>query len=162
MEAKFRISEQDYVDAMRLFGKLTPRWIAIYSAAALAFAALAYFGSPVLRGGAIGGLIGGALVVLVLRPVLSPLLARRHYRKYKAMHVEFRVELVDDGVRIASPTAEGRITWEQVHKWRENDAFVLIYPMPRLFHIIPKALAAQGFDLQGLADGLRRHVGEPS
>jgi hypothetical protein len=162
MEAKFRISEQDYVDAMRLFGKLTPRWIIVYSVCAVAFGALAYFGSPVLRGGAIGGLIGGALVVLVLRPVLSPFLARRHYRKYKAMHDEFAVELVDDGVRFATPTSDGRVTWDKVHKWRQNDQFVLIYPMPRLFHIVPKAVAAQGFDIPELANRLLQHVGKPS
>lgn len=162
MEARFRISEQDYVDAMRLFGRLTRRWIIAYSVSAVPLLALAYFGSPVWRGAAIGGLIGGLLVALAARNIVGPLLARRHYRKYKAMHEEFVVELVDDGVRFASPTADGRVTWDNVHRWREDEALVLIYLMPRLFHIIPKAVAAQGFDLQGLTHALHQHVGNPS
>lgn len=162
MEARFRISEQDYVNAMRLYGKLTPRQVAAFTVAALALAALALLGSPAWRGGAIGGLIGGVLVGSIGRFVVSPLLARRHYRRYKAMHEEFVVELADDGVRFASPSGDGKITWDKVYKWRQNHGLVLIYPMPRLFHIVPKAVAAQGFDLQALTNGLLRHVGKPS
>lgn len=162
MKATYLISEQDYVDAMKLFAKLTPRLVIIYSASALALAALAIFGSPVLRGGAIGGLIGGLTVALIGRYVVSPILARRHYRKYKAIQEEFTVEVVDDGVRFTSPNADGKITWDKVHKWRQNEKFVLIYPMPRIFHMVPKSVAAQGFDLQALTDGLQQHVGQPA
>jgi hypothetical protein len=162
MEATFRISEQDYMDAMRLFGKLTPRLIAVFSVAALALVAVALFGPPVLSAGAIGGLIGGLLVTLVGRTIVSPMLARRHYRKYKGMHDEFVVQLVGDGVRFATPTADGRITWDKVYKWRQNDAFVLIYPMPRIFHVVPKSIESQGFDLQALINRLQQHVGKPS
>ena len=147
---------------MKLFAKLTPRLAIIYLAAALALAALSIFGSPVLRGGAIGGLIGGLSVALVGRYVVSPILARRHYRKYKAIQEEFGVELVDDGVRFTSPSAEGKITWDKVHKWRQNEKFILIYPMPRIFHMVPTSVATQGFDLSALTDGLQQHVGKPA
>lgn len=160
MKATYRISEEDYVSAMRLFAELTPRLTIIYLASALALAALAVFGTPVLRGGATGGLIGGLLVILVGRYVVSPALARKHYRKYKAIHDEFTVELVEDGVRFTSPDSDGKITWAKVLKWRQNEKYLLIYPMPRLFHIIPKSIAAQGFDLQALASELVRHVGK--
>ncbi|MGB0127532.1 MAG: YcxB family protein [Rhodocyclaceae bacterium] len=162
MEAMFRISEQDYMNAMRLFGKLTPRLVAVFSVAALALVAVAIFGPPVLRAGATGGLTGGLLVAVIGRNIVSPMLARRHYRKYKAMHDEFVVELVADGVRFATPTADGRITWDKVYKWRQNDGFVLIYPMPRLCHIVPKSIESQGFDLRALTNRLQQHVGNPS
>ena len=115
-----------------------------------------------LSGGAIGGLVGGLFVALVGRYIVSPILARRHYRKYKSIQEEFTVELVDDGVRFTSPNADGKITWDKIHKWRQNEDFVLIYPMPRIFHMIPKSVAAQGFDLQALTDGLQHHVGKPA
>ncbi|MEJ2466762.1 MAG: YcxB family protein [Candidatus Thiodiazotropha sp.] len=162
MKATYRISEQDYADAMKLFAKLTPRLTITYSAAALAMVVLAVFGPPILSGGAIGGLVGGLSVALVGRYIVSPILARRHYRKYKAIQEEFTVELVDVGVRFTSTNADGKITWDKIHKWRENEDFVLIYPMPRIFHMIPKSVAAQGFDLQALIDGLQQHVGKPA
>ena len=161
MKATYRISEQDYVDAMKLFAKLRPRLAIIFSACALALAALAIFGPPVWSGGAIGGLIGGLVVTVIGRYVVSPILSRWHYRKYKAIQEEFAVELVDDGVRFTSPNADGKVTWDKLYQWRQNEQFVLIYPMPRIFHMIPKSVATQGFDLQALTDGLRQHVGKP-
>lgn len=86
-------------------------------------------------------------------------MARRHYRKYKAMHSEFGAELLANGLRLSSPHGEGTIVWENILKWRQNDRFVLIYPMPRIFHILPKSVAEQGFDLQGLIAQLKQRVG---
>jgi len=36
---------------------------------------------------------------------------------------------------------------------------VLIYTMPRLFHIVPATATAQGFDIERLKAELTRHVG---
>lgn len=161
MKATFKISEQDYVNAMKLFARPTPRLLYIYLAAALVLAALARFGGVIVSAGATGGLAGGIIAILLGRYIVTPFMARRHYRKYKAIQEEFAVELLEDGVRISSPDAEGKITWGKMLKWRQNESYVLIYPMPRLFHIIPKSVAAQGFDLQALTDELQRNVGKP-
>ncbi|MBU1776611.1 MAG: YcxB family protein [Gammaproteobacteria bacterium] len=161
MKATYRISEQDYVNAMKLFAKLTPRLMMIYLVSALALAALALFGGVIASAGAIGGLTGGIIAILIGRYIVMPIMARRHYRKYKAIQEEFAIELLEYGVRLSSPDAEGKITWGKMLKWRQNESYVLIYPMPRLFHIIPKSVATQGFDLQALTDELQRHVGKP-
>ncbi|MEK6663107.1 MAG: YcxB family protein [Pseudomonadota bacterium] len=161
MKATYRISEQDYVNAVKLFAKLTSRLFLVYAASTLALIALAAFGPPVIKAGAIGGLVGGFVVTLVGRYILSPVLARRHYRKYKAIHEEFTIELLNDGVRLSSPDADGKLTWNKMLKWRENENYILIYPMPRLFHIVPKSIASNGFDLKGLTDGLLQHIGKP-
>ncbi|WP_242112619.1 YcxB family protein [Luteimonas aquatica] len=158
MPAQYRISEQDYVDAMRLFARPGARSISILAAIALAAIALALFGPPLVRAGAIGGLVGIA-VVAAGSFALLPWTARRHYRKYRAIHETFTVELLENGVRFASRNGEGTLAWAHVLKWRQNDRFVLLYPMPRLFHIVPRAIASQGFDVEALVDRLRRHVG---
>ncbi|MGJ7606903.1 YcxB family protein [Variovorax sp. LT1R20] len=44
-------------------------------------------------------------------------------------------------------------------KWRQDDRFVLLYLMPRLFHVLPKSVASQGFDVAALVERLNRHVG---
>jgi hypothetical protein len=147
---------------MKLFARFTPRLAIVYSTIALTLIVSAALGPRALGAGAIGGLIGGLLVTVVGRYIASPLLARRHYRKYKAIQDEFGVELVEQGVRFTTTNAEGTILWDKIHKWRQNDEFVLIYPMPRLFHIIPKSVATQGLDLQELTNALLQHVGKPT
>ena len=162
MNATYRISEDDYVNAMKLFAKLTPRAIAVYLVAALVFVVLAIFGSPVIKGGAIGGLAGGLIVTVVGRYIVSPILARKHYRKYKGIHDEFTVEILDDGVRFTSPNSDGKLTWENMLKWRQNENYILIYPMPRIYHILPKSIATSGFDVPFLINQLNQHVGRPA
>ena len=96
MIARFRISEKDYVSALKLYGKLTPKMIMIYLLVAGALILVAIFGTTLLRSGAFGGLIGGGIVFIFGRYVITPILARRHYRKYKAIHDEFSISLSDD------------------------------------------------------------------
>jgi len=132
----------------------------IYSTVALVLVVLAVIGPPVIKGGAIGGLAGGLIVAVVGRYMVAPILSRNHYRKYKAIQEEFTVELHEDGVRFSSPNADGKLTWGNMLKWRQDEKYILIYPMPRIYHIVPKSIASSGFDVLLLVDGLTRHVGK--
>jgi hypothetical protein len=160
MNAKFRISEGDYVNALKLYERLTPKMIAFYLLVAGALVLIAMFGSTLFRSGAIGGLIGGGVVAIFGRYLVAPMLARRHYRKYKAIHDEFIIGLSDDGVCIESSNAKGILPWGDILKWRENEGFLLLYLMPRLYHIVPKSIAQQGFDIALLVNGLNKNVGK--
>lgn len=158
MIAKFRISEDDYAAAMKTFARMTrARWALLAGLAVLVVVG-ALLSGPAMWPIALGGLGGGVGVILIAL-VVAPVMARRHYRKYKAMHSEFGAELLANGLRLSSPHGEGTIVWENILKWRQNDRFVLIYPMPRIFHILPKSVAEQGFDLQGLIAQLKQRVG---
>ncbi|RSZ37040.1 MULTISPECIES: YcxB family protein [unclassified Variovorax] len=158
MIATFRISEDDYAYAMKLFARPTPlRWALLAAIGVLLLLGVLIGGRNVWLA-AVGGMVGMAIVLLATR-LLTPAMARRHYRKYKAMHAEFQAELLDNGLRLMSPHGDGIVVWENVLKWRQNDRFVLIYPMPRLYHIVPKSIASQGFDLQGLLERLEQRVG---
>lgn len=158
MIAKFRISEDDYVAAMKTFSRMTPMRWALLAALAVLLVVVALLSGPAMWPVALGGL-GGGIGVIVIARVVGPMMTRRHYRKYKAMHSEFGAELLDGGLRLSSPHGEGTIVWENILKWRQSDRFVLIYPMPRIFHILPKSVAEQGFDLQELIVQLQRRVG---
>lgn len=160
MKAVFRISEQDYVDGMKLFAKASPRIVVIRWLVGLGLAAVCILGHGAVKGFATGTLLGGIAVACFARYGL-PMMHRRNYRKYKAIQGEFAVELAEDGVRFLSANSDSKLTWDNVLKWRQNDKWLLIYPMPRMYHMIPTSVASQGFDLEALRERLRQHVGEP-
>jgi YcxB-like protein len=161
MNAKYRISEDDYVKAMQLFAKLTQRQTIIWCAIALILLAAAAFGTNSIRAAAIGGTVTGLVFILILKYIVNPIYTRQQYRKYKAIQDEFEIEIVDDGVYIASSSGSGKVTWNSVFTWRHDENYILIYPMPRLYYIVPKSLQADGFNIDLLMQQLTQHVGNP-
>ena len=158
-ETTFRISEQDYVGAAKLFGRITPKAAAIYGAAVLTLGLAAIFGPGLVKGGAIGALIGGGIVAILGRFIINPFLARRHYWKYKAIHEPINIRLKEEGIELTTPDVGGLVRWETIFKWREDETFLLIYPMPRMYHIIPKSIGKSGFDVPDLIRTLQEKVG---
>ncbi|MET4575465.1 YcxB family protein [Ottowia thiooxydans] len=159
MQARFRLSERDYVKAGALYARPTRRvWIFLVLMLALVLVCL-LLGSSRLRFAALGGMLGGLLVGLAIHFVISPWLLKRHYRRYKAIQEEQVVSLHDDYVRYSSPDGESRLAWNKVLKWRHNADYVLVYPMPRLYYVVPTAVAAQGFDVDRLKAVLNQKVG---
>ncbi|WP_163832217.1 YcxB family protein [Spartinivicinus ruber] len=159
MNTEYSITEDDYVRAMKLFSKITTKAAVIYLIIIGVAVIAAIFGSPVIKGSAIGGLVGGGSVAIVMRFLINPILSRRDYRKYKAIQEPIKIHLLNEGVQFSASDGEGIVRWEQVHKWRQNDDYLLIYPMPGLYHIIPKSIAESGFDLSGLITTLHEKVG---
>lgn len=157
MIANFRISEDDYAAAIKVSTRLSRMRLALLIVMVVVFALGAVLAGRTLWQLLLVGFIGVGIIVLSI--VLAPMLARRHYRKYKGIQVEFSAELLDNGLRMVSPHGEGTLVWENILKWRQSDRFVLVYPMPRIFHILPKSVAEQGFDLQGLIERLNQYVG---
>ncbi|MEB8434045.1 YcxB family protein [Cocleimonas sp. KMM 6892] len=159
MEAKFRITEADYVNAGKLFSRTTTKVKLILLLGVVLLVLGEVFGPRSLSGALIGGLLGGTLVAVLIKYIISPYMLKRHYRKYKAMHEEFTIQQQDNGVFIGSSSGEGIVKWDNILKWRQNDDYILLYPMPRLYHIVPKSIAKHGFDIDGLVESLKKHVG---
>ncbi|MDR6890924.1 MULTISPECIES: YcxB family protein [Variovorax] len=159
--ATFKITEDDYIDAIRLHSKMPPalRWIG----AVLAFilAAGAACGSQDMRALACITLASNLLAIFAV-PVLFRFVSRRHYRNYRAIQAEFSAVLNDCGLHLGTEFGESRITWGNILKWRHNSQYLLLYMAPRLFHVVPKSIAIQGFDLQRLLEGLHTNVGPAS
>lgn len=162
MEAQFTISEGDYIRAMALYSRMTRKQLLLYAAMGGVFFLTAVFAQGAIQGGAIGGIIGLFIVLLVVRPIAIPLLAKRHYRKYKAIQQPFRLRLDAEGLNFSTADGSNLIRWENILKWRQNKDYVLAYPMPRLYYVIPKHIQSQGFDLAGLLAALGERVGKES
>lgn len=158
---QFRITESDYVNAMKLHarpGRIAWRALTLVALVLLLGGAL---GEGIVRVLAWSGLVGIALGLFCGPRWLAPSLHRRHYRQYKLMHAPMWVHMDAQSLHLGSEQANARIAWEQIMRWREDRDYVLVYIMPRLFYILPKAIEAPGFPLQALLQRLREQLGEP-
>lgn len=159
MKVSYRITEDDYVAAIKLGAVPTRKKLLLLLALFAGLILLGLFGGPILQGAAIGGFCSGVVVYLVGQFVYVPWLGRRNYRKYKAIQQEQWVELLAEGIEVSSATSRGVVTWENVLKWRESEGLVLVYVMPRLFYIVKKGLVGEGFDVEALRGELLAGVG---
>jgi hypothetical protein len=69
------------------------------------------------------------------------------------------VELTETGINLSTADGTINLQWSKILQWRQNDRFVLIYPMPILFYLVPKSIAREGFDIALLVQRLAEHVG---
>jgi hypothetical protein len=162
MKAEYRITEDDYAKAARLhmWCYLTQRSAIVTYAVMVILLGLAVWMFPMIAP------FAAVFVVVVMGTVpttvyvTAPNIARRHYRKYKAIHEPMAVELSDDGLRFSSTNGEGIVRWRTIFRWRQDRRFVLIYPMPALYYLVPKSLEQQGFDIPLLVQRLAERVGK--
>jgi hypothetical protein len=162
MNVIYTISEIDYVRAMKLYYKITPKIATIYAVLGLTLVLAMFFGPEIVSAGAIGAMIGGLIVIVLGRLIFSPFIAKRHYGKYKSIQEPITLELKEDGVGFSTADGRGVLPWEKILKWRQNDSYLLLYPMPRLYHIIPKTVVQSGFDLPSLIAKLEERIGPES
>ena len=154
MQARFHITERDYVRTGALHARLTWR-----GRVALVVAGLLLAAWVMCEPAYVWPILAGVAYVLVLILVVVPWIRRRHYRKYKLLHQEMTVTLLDEGVRFDLPNGCAMLTWDLILKWRYDADYVLIYPMPRIYHLVPATVAEQGFDMERLKAALTQHVG---
>lgn len=160
-DVEYQISEDDYAYAIRLGIPLTAWRMGLLAVMFLGLAAGAIWGKTPLQEVCLGGAVALPVMVVWMRVYLIGYVARRNYRKYKAMQMPVRAALKPEGLSFESRDAQGLVRWENMLKWRHDERFVLIYLAPRLFHVVPKSIAAKGFDLEGLLQALNDQVGPP-
>lgn len=161
MPAEYHISRSDYIRIIQLRARPKRKRIAVFVILAALLMLLAIQGQPIVRAVAIAGLTSG-MAAWLISLLLLPLLASRHYRKHRLGERFLSVELLERGLCFRGRQGEKcLLRWTQIEGWRQNTGFVLLYPNRRLFHIVPKALARQGFDIDALVARLRAEVGQP-
>lgn len=154
------ISEDEYVRANKLFTRLSRRQKVYYALASAVLLGLVVFAkSNILQFEAFFVLVGGVLGHLVMRHGIAPWQTRRQYRVYRAAQEPFDIELEGEGLRFSGPNNDSLLKWGHLMRWRENQEFVLVYQNPRLYHIVPKRLSSDGFDIEALISNLERGVG---
>lgn len=158
---RFRITEDEHLQAMRLHARKLPWWRVAGSIACFSvLVAMAVVVRSPMREVVIGGMIGVVIVVVLNHTLILPWRARRHYRAYKQLQRAFVLEQRETGLYFESEQSQALMQWSQLLKWCENDALILLYVSPVMFHILPKRpLSASGFDIEALRQALLQHVG---
>ncbi|MAO59158.1 hypothetical protein ASALC70_01845 [Alcanivorax sp. ALC70] len=160
MKAKYHISKKDYVASGRLYARPTVKVVIVSVMVFAVLLVVAVYAPPAVSAPIVGGLIGWIVFFLAVQFFVSPYLLGRHYDKYKAMHEEFTVELREEGVSFSSRDGEGLLRWDAIHKWRQNDRYVIIFSMPRLYYVVPKSISESGFDIPALVAALNQTMPE--
>ncbi len=158
--AHYRISEDDYVEAFRIHNRMTPRRVLLIVVALLLELA-AVIVSKDMRIPVVILLIGGTLTVLLVRLLVAPWLHRRNYRRYRLIQQPQTLELREEGLFFTRENGVALLAWGDILGWEQGERMLLVFIAPRLFNMIPRTIAAQGFPLQALEDELRLRVGPP-
>lgn len=158
----YRITEADYIAALRLYHRRGSRWnrLGFGAAAALGLVFVAVGLWAHLWWLTVVGLVYAALPWWIHRLIGEPL-ARRHYRRYPAMHQEQSMGLEDDGSGVCASSAmgESHLSWPPIIRWVEDSDYLLLFMQPRLYLIVPKRADPQGIVVAPLQALLREHIG---
>lgn len=162
VKASYTISERDFLAASRLNETPPIRLLALFAVILIGLLAVYltdYYGFGQLAQGALIGLI---LSYLFLHFVGSPYKAKKFYRGFKALHGNFTVELLPTGLEISSTHGSNQLLWKDIKDWKQNREFLLVYPKPDVFYVLPKKISEQGFDGRALVQALEMYVGKAS
>jgi hypothetical protein len=161
---QYRITENDYASAVRFHA--WRRFVARPSTTTLVAGGIVVvligfilWTEPSLLTPLAFAVAAFAIMIAITLFVRVPRRARRNYRQYKGIKEPTTLELMDEGVKFSNADGEGILRWSKVYQWRQNDLFILIYTMPIMFHILPKSIAREGFDVPRLVQRLAEHVG---
>ncbi len=165
MTFAYEISEDDYVGAMMLGSSLKLRSLVRLGVLILLFVAfVVWFNLETLDSilGTFGGIVLFVVLYLfVLRRFVVPSSIRKYYRKYKLIQEPMSVRLSENGIELTSASTGSRLQWDCFLGWRENDEYFLLALAPRMYQILPKRIAAEGFDFDQLRSRLEA-AGQPA
>jgi hypothetical protein len=147
----FTLSVQDVAAARRVqFRRRSPsRWSMIHKAIFFALLWLVIYGVNVATGAGWGEAAGMAslfyasmavpiALLLVLGYGLTGYRVRRLFRQQRALHEEVQAEWTDQGLDLRSASASVRMSWSDLHGWRQETPGYLVYVNDYNCHILPR------------------------
>jgi ABC-type bacteriocin/lantibiotic exporter with double-glycine peptidase domain len=83
---------------------------------------------------------------------------KKEFLQHKLIQQGYTFEFDAQGCRLETISGFAKYDWQDLLKWASNSKFIIIYPAPRMFHIIPKRLNSDEFDIQLLESYLMKQV----
>ena len=159
MKISYRVSEQDYIKGLKLHHKITYKHLLFFTL----FLTAVTIVTNLVHHTPFGwrdlftifvALLAVGLWFLLYHKFILPWIAKRDFRKYKSIQEPMQIELLDDAIMIDKERGNFDILFKNLLKYRQNDDYILLYPMPRIFYIIPKTLGKEGLDVALLLEKL--------
>ena len=75
------------------------------------------------------------------------------------MQKPMSVELVSEGLSFKAETGNSTLLWPDIHSWREDGQYILLYIAPKIYHVLPVRIADSGFPIGELKERLITEVG---
>jgi hypothetical protein len=163
MATRFEITVDDYVACGKLNGEMTRRSRIAHAAIdgiLIVSGILAWtYGQSLLAAALVGAGIGAFLIPWGLGRTFIPWYLKRHFAKYPKIRKPIEIDFDDDGIRFTSSDEIGVLRWDEIHRWRADDNYLLLYPAPRIYHLVPRRIERLGFPMKELMAHLSKRVG---
>ncbi len=163
MEAKYSISEKEFLSAARLHmyiqcgSKIKLNWLYLPLVIGLFF----YYFHPPFRGSIILLSIPYMLFSVCLLSKISKIALKRTYRREAVCFKDRkRISVEEEGIRISGYESKCFLRWHKIQKWRQDKNCLVLFLSPSNYVIIPKSIGDSGFDLAGLQMLLHKKVGK--
>ena len=139
MKTTYRISEKEYMQAINLASKSSPRQIGLIFMMVLAATAVLSF----LGTGTGLDITFNCLLILTIFGVVIfiyiPHVARKGYRQNKDIQGTLTIELLDKwGVEFSSPNTVARVPWDHIVKWRQKGDWIFYISYLQSFSYVAK------------------------
>ena len=158
-EANYTISETDLVQAGLLHQRKSDSTKLILLIVAIALIVIVVSSSYDSLGSTSLFVVIFLAVFTWLVPICTKQAFKKQYQQTKALQQANHLTLKDAGLYWQHQHGQALLPWEYIVKWKENEHFLLVYQNDFLFHVIPKHIAQQGFDLPMLQQCLQQQVG---
>jgi len=162
MHIDYTITQKDYINGIKLhhtFNKKKNFIIFLfYSFIIISSLLLTHtpFGLVFLLSYA-GGILGVFTWIWFYQKFILSMLAKRDYNKYKLIKESKQLTLSNDALIIDKKKIHAEIEFKHLFQYKENEAYMILYTMPRLFYILPKKLEEKGFDFNLLRERLSHY-----
>ena len=104
--------------------------------------------------------LGGVIAVIAFVTASVWYRVGRNLRKSPALKGVIHFEFDEMGFRITGPYTATDWKWAALLKWRANKTTLLLYPNPRLAHVVPKRFFGSEQDVAAVEELLLRNVGK--
>ena len=158
MKIKYKLSQEEYLEAVLLHQKMGFRklMIAVYIMMAVTAVIIMTDYSntrEIFRN--FGGLFFAVSFYLLLAKMLGTYQSKRLYKQSDTLSKEVTLRVSAKGIRVGDN--EKPITWDTFRKYKENDKYVILYTGIANFKVIPKSVM-NATELKEFIDYIEKHI----
>jgi len=162
MHTNYTITQEDYINGVKLHHAFNRKKSIIYFlfASSISISVLLLNHAPLnflFFLSYAGGILGAFIWIWFYQNFILSMLAKRDYKRYKSIQEPKQLTLSDDALIIDKKRVHVEIAFNTLLHYKENEACMILYTMPRLFYILPKKLEKEGFDFALLRERLAHY-----